>query len=120
MFTGLSGATVGIFGMGRIGMAVAKRLSNFETKQIIYHNRNERDMQDEHKFKYVDLDSLLAQSDFLICTCALTDETRHFFNIETFKRMKKNAIFINISRGLVVNQEDLYTALNSGIISGAG
>lgn len=117
---GLSGSKVGILGLGRIGLAIAKRLENFDTEKIMYHNRNINTEANERGFEYVSLERLLSESDFLICTCALTSETKNFFDIEKFKQMKKNAIFINISRGTVVNQDDLVKALKENLISGAG
>lgn len=117
---GLSGSKVGILGCGRIGLAVAKRLANFNTSQLMYHNRHVNPEASKNGLEYVDLETLLAASDFLICTCALTSETKELFNLETFKKMKKNAIFVNVSRGGVLNQEDLCTALKERIIYAAG
>lgn len=93
---------------------------NFDSRQIIYHNRSENPKAKEFGFQYVDLNTLLKESDFLICTCALTEETKNLFNLDTFKKMKKNAIFINVARGSMVNQKDLYTALKENVISAAG
>ena len=70
--------------------------------------------------KYVDFDTLLSEADFLICTCASTDETANKFNLNLFKKMKKNSLFINVSRGNVVNQNDLCLALKTGLIAAAG
>ena len=117
---GLSGSKVGILGLGRIGLAVGKRLMSFETQQISYHNRKENPEAKELGFNYVDFETLIKESDFLICTCALTNETKDLFNLKTFKKMKKNAIFINVARGAVVNQDDLCTALRENIILAAG
>lgn len=117
---GLSGSKVGIFGLGRIGLAIAKRLKNFETEKILYHNRSINAEAEKCGFEYVPLDTLFAESDFLIVACALTKETKKFFDLEVFKKMKKNVIFINVSRGDVVNQDDLCIALKDGIIGAAG
>ncbi len=116
----MSGSNVGIFGLGRIGLAVAKRLQNFGTNKIIYHNRTKNPEAENLGFKHVDLDTLFADSDFLIVSCALTDETKGFFDLDKFKRMKRNLVFINVSRGGVVNQDDLYIALKYNIITAAG
>ena len=120
MIKGISGSTIGIFGLGRIGMAVAKRLQSFNPKQIIYHNRNSNDEAEKSNLKYVDFETLLKESDFLICTCASTNETANKFNLKLFEKMKKNSIFINVSRGNVVNQNDLCIALKTGLIAAAG
>ena len=101
-------------------MSIAKRLKSFEPARIIYHNRRESVQAEEHGFEYVSFDELLKQSDFLICTCALNNDTESIFNREAFAKMKSNAIFINVSRGRVVNQDDLYNALKDHVISAAG
>jgi glyoxylate reductase len=114
------GATLGIVGLGRIGYEVARRARGFDMK-VIYCNRSryeaaERDFGAER----VDMDTLLAQSDFVSLHCPLTTETRHLFGMEQFKKMKRSAILINTARGPVVNQPELAQALNEGIIAGAG
>lgn len=112
--------TIGIVGMGKIGQAVAKRATGFDMN-ILYHNRR-RNIEAEKDFgaQHVSFDELLASSDYVVCLTPLTDETRERFNKDAFKKMKKTAIFINASRGAVVNEADLYKALVSGEISGAG
>lgn len=113
-------SVVGIFGLGNIGMNVAKRLAAFETKRIIYKSRTENLEAKKLGFEYVELDDLLRQSDFVICTAALNPQTEGVFNKKAFELMKSNAIFINVSRGQCVNQDDLYDALKSGEIAAAG
>ncbi len=112
--------TIGIVGMGKIGQAVAKRATGFEMN-ILYHNRS-RNEEAESRFgaSYASLDELLAKADFVICLTPLTEETRELFNKEAFKKMKTSAIFINVSRGAVVNEDDLYEALTKNEIAGAG
>jgi len=68
----------------------------------------------------VTFDDLLSQSDFIISCCSLNSTTEQIFDQNAFKKMKKTCIFINIARGGVVNQEDLYQALKNGEIGGAG
>ena len=116
---GLSGSTIGIFGLGRIGLAVAHRLESFGPKRILYHNRKPNE-QAPSQYEFVDLDTLLQESDFVICTCAATKQTENIFNAKLFKKMKSSAIFVNVSRGNVVNQDDLYNALKSNQITAAG
>lgn len=112
--------TIGIVGMGKIGQAVAKRATGFDMN-ILYHNRRRNIVAEkELRAQYVPFDELLASSDYVVCLTPLTDETRERFNQDAFKKMKKTAIFINASRGAVVNEADLYEALVSGEISGAG
>ncbi len=112
--------TIGIVGMGKIGQAVAKRATGFDMK-VIYHNRS-RNEQAETTLgaTYTSIDELLVASDFIVCLTPLTSETKELFNKEAFIKMKNSAIFINASRGAVVNEEDLYDALVTGEIAGAG
>lgn len=117
---GLKNSVVGIFGFGRIGQEVAKRISPFKPKQIIYFGRSERLEAKEMNAKRVDINEFLSTGDFIIVTCSLTPETKEFFNEEVFSKMKPNAIFINTSRGGVVNQTALYNALKRGTIKAAG
>ncbi|XP_077999312.1 glyoxylate reductase/hydroxypyruvate reductase-like [Glandiceps talaboti] len=118
--SGLFNSTVGIVGLGRIGMAVAHRLKPFGVKRFLYTGRNPKPDANTVPAEYVSLDSLLNQADFVIVCCALTPETQGLFDIATFSKMKKSAIFINTSRGGLVNQDDLLDALESGMIRAAG
>jgi len=117
----LTGKTLGIFGMGRIGMVMAQRCRGAFHMNIIYYNRT-RNAEAEKLFgaRYVSFDELLQQSDVLSVHSVLSDETRGLFNRNIFSKMKKNAIFINTSRGGVHNELDLIEALKSETIWGAG
>lgn len=118
---GLKDSTVGIVGFGRIGQEIAKRLKSFKPKQILYYNRSERRKEaDEIGCKRVSFDDLLKSSDFISISCALTDDTKHLFNKDAFKKMKNSAVLVNTSRGGVVNQDDLLDALKTNEIWGAG
>jgi glyoxylate/hydroxypyruvate reductase len=117
---GLTGATVGIVGLGRIGFAVAKRLRPFNVGCLLYAGRSQKSIAADVGAEYVPFSSLLAKSDFVIATCPLTPETTGIFNRATFMQMKRSAVFINTSRGGIVNQEDLYEALHSGTVAAAG
>jgi len=117
---GLAGSTVGIFGLGRIGLAVAKRLQAFGVKQFLYNGRSKKDYDQDVGAIFVEFDELLEKSDFIIALSALTSETKGIFNKAAFDKMKPSAIFINSSRGGVVVQDDLYEALHSGEIAAAG
>lgn len=112
--------TIGIVGMGRIGEAVAKRATGFEM-EILYHNRS-RKIEAEEKLAatYVGFEELLERSDFVVCLTPLTEETRGMFNKEAFERMKDSAIFVNASRGALVDEGALYEAIEQNIIAGAG
>jgi len=115
-------ATLGIIGMGRIGAEVAKRARGFNMK-VLYHDirrlsrRKERQLGVEYVSELV---KLLSGSDFVSLHVPLTNQTRHLIGTDEFAVMKPTAIFINTSRGSVVNQKALYEALKSGQIFAAG
>lgn len=115
------GKTLGIYGLGRIGKAVARRARAFNMN-ILYHNRTRLSAEEEGELglTYVDFNTLLAESDILSPHCPLTEETRHIFNAETFQAMKKSAVFINTTRGPVVDEAALASALHSAEIFAAG
>ncbi|UXU49343.1 2-hydroxyacid dehydrogenase [Staphylococcus arlettae] len=111
---------VGIFGMGDIGKAFAKRLKGFEAN-IMYHNRSRNEEAEEALGAlYVSFDTLLKHSDFIICTAPLTAETENKFDSEAFAKMKNDAIFINIGRGAVVDESALVSALENNQILACG
>jgi len=112
--------TIGIVGMGKIGQAVARRARGFGM-EILYHNRT-RHMEAEQELgtAYRSFEQLLEESDYVVCLTPLTDATRHLFDYDAFKRMKKSAFFINVGRGQVVDEEALIAALHHNEIAGAG
>ena len=121
---GLYGRTAGIIGMGNNGKMLADRLHAFGMK-IIAYDKYPINGHDYVTRKLVasegdGVDSLLEESDFVILTLALTDETHHLMNAEAFKKMKKDAFLVNMARGGVVCTEDLIWALENGEIGGAG
>lgn len=112
--------TLGIVGMGRIGKAVAKRANGFGMK-ILYHNRSQNeDAEKELQATYVDFETLLMESDFVVSLIPLSEETADLFNREAFQQMKSSAIFVNVSRGGVVDERALYEALEQKEIHAAG
>lgn len=118
--SGLDGSTVGIVGLGRIGLAVAKRLSPFGVSKFLYYGRTEKETAKDIGAEFVSFDSLLEKSDFVLGCCSLTEDNKELFNKTAFQKMKKTAVFINTSRGGLVNQTDLYAALSTGQIAAAG
>ncbi|KAM9329557.1 glyoxylate reductase/hydroxypyruvate reductase-like [Gastrophryne carolinensis] len=119
--SGLSGSTVGILGLGRIGEAIVNRLKPFGVKKCIYNDLAPRhELAAKISAEFVTLSDLAKQSDFLLVCCALTPDTQGICNKQLFSNMKSNAIFINTSRGAVVNQDDLYQALVSKQFAAAG
>jgi len=115
------GKTLGIIGLGRIGRAFAKRSLGFDMR-VIYHNRKrvDPDVEEELGAEYVDLDTLLEESDFISIHAPLTSETRHMIGARELGLMKGTAYLINTSRGPVIDEEALADALSSGKIAGAG
>ncbi len=116
----LSYATVGIIGLGAIGTTVAKRLKGFECN-VIYNSRNRKpELEEELGIRYVELDELLSDSDFVSIHSALTPDTEKMCNQDMFSKMKSSAVFVNTSRGGLVDQDDLYEALVNNKIYSAG
>ncbi|MEO9296345.1 MAG: D-glycerate dehydrogenase [Nitrososphaera sp.] len=115
------GATLGIIGLGRIGSAVARRARGFDMT-ILYHNRhrNEQAEAAELGARYVTLDELFANSDFVSIHTSMNDASRHLINKSSLRKMKKTAYLINTARGAVVNERDLASALKKRWIAGAG
>ncbi|MDQ0273064.1 2-hydroxyacid dehydrogenase [Cytobacillus purgationiresistens] len=112
--------TIGIVGMGSIGKVVAKRAAGFDMN-ILYYNRSRKpDAEAELGAVYTDFEDLLSQSDFVVCLTPLTEETKNMFTKEAFQKMKRTAVFVNASRGPIVNEEDLAEALKTGEIAAAG
>ena len=117
----LFGSTVGIIGFGRIGKQVAKRLIGFGTKTI-YTDLLEMspEIEAELKVTRVDIDTLLAESDFVSLHVPLTELTHHLIDEVALNKMKTDATLINCARGPVVSEVALIAALKSGHIGGAG
>jgi len=116
----VNGSTLGILGMGGIGLETAKRGLGFDMK-VIYHSRTrKRELEKIHGFKYASLKRVLTESDFLSIHVPLTPETHHFISDKQLNMMKPSSILINLARGAVVDTEALYEALLKGAIAGAG
>lgn len=117
---GLAGKTVGIVGLGRIGFRVAEILKSFKVAKILYTSRTAKPEASAFDGEQVDFSVLLKNSDFVITTVALTPQTRFLFNAWAFSQMKNTAIFVNASRGDVVDQAALIDALKNNTIYAAG
>ena len=117
--TELDGKTIGIIGFGSIGNRVAKIAEAFGMNVLIY-TPNEKPLDGLSTAKFVDFDTLLADSDVITCHCPLTDKTQGLINKEALSKMKKSAIFINTSSGPVIDDQALADALNNGEIAAAG
>jgi lactate dehydrogenase-like 2-hydroxyacid dehydrogenase len=114
------GKTLGIIGFGRIGRAMAKRSQGFGMR-VLYHDarRVTPEVERELHAQYVELEHLLAESDFVSVHVPLLAETRHLINAKTLSKMKRGAYFINTSRGPVVDEAALAAALEAKQIAGA-
>ncbi len=113
-------ATLGIVGLGRIGLEVAKRAKGFDMRVLYYNTRRATDKEEQYRIEYRDLDDLLAESDFVSLHAPLTPETHHLMNKRRLGLMKKTAVLINTARGPVVDPDALYDALSSHAIWAAG
>ncbi|KAJ3644704.1 hypothetical protein Zmor_022414 [Zophobas morio] len=114
------GSTVGIVGLGGIGQAIVKRLKGFSVGKFLYTGHREKPEGTDLGCTFVSLDTLVKESDFVIVSCPLTSETKLMFNDGIFGKMKSSAVFVNISRGDVVDQDALVRALKGGKIFAAG
>lgn len=116
----LANQTLGLYGFGHIAKLVARRALGFGLKVIVYDKFVDSGTINDWGVEFVDSDTLLALSDIVSVHLPLTKETQSYFNKAIFAKMKKSPIFINTSRGKVVNENDLADALDAGRISAAG
>ncbi|XP_019400121.1 PREDICTED: uncharacterized protein LOC109316462 isoform X2 [Crocodylus porosus] len=117
----VTGATLGIIGMGRIGYKVAKRAKAFDMK-ILYHNRNRRKEEEEQAVGACfceKMEDLLQQSDFVMLVVNLTPQTHKLIGKRELELMKPTATLINICRGPVIDQDALVEALQNKVIKAA-
>lgn len=113
-------AVLGIVGLGRIGFEVARRAHGFQM-EILYAGRSRNEAaEQEFGARWVEMDDLLTQSDFVSVHTPLNAQTRQLFGAAQFAKMKPTALFINTARGAVVDQAALVEALKAGRIAGAG
>src|ERR1700736_4610194 len=116
----LHGKTIGIFGMGRIGTEIARRVIAFGMRAIAYDPylspSRARSLQVE---LFEDLDQVLAQSDFVTMHMPLTAETKHLINADRIAKMKRGARIVNCARGGLIDEQALFEALKSGQIAAA-
>lgn len=117
--TELLGKTIGIIGFGSIGRKVTQIAQAFDMNILVYSPRP-KDLNEFKNAQFVDIDTLLKNSDIVTCHCPLTEETKGLINKENLSKMKKSAILINTSRGPVIDEQALANALNKGDITAAG
>lgn len=115
--TEVNGKTLGVVGAGHIGMEVIK-VAKALGMNILVHTRTPK--ADGDGIRYVSLDELLENSDYISLHCPLNDQTKHLINKETIGKMKPNAVIVNTGRGPLINEKDLCEALAAKRIAGAG
>jgi lactate dehydrogenase-like 2-hydroxyacid dehydrogenase len=116
----LAGKRFGVFGMGRIGQAIAQRAAAFGM-EIHYHNRRPLPEDEARGARYhAQLETFLPLCQFLMLSCPLTPETHHFLNATRIGQLPRGAIVVNIARGNVIEDEALIAALRSGKLQAAG
>ncbi len=112
----LYGSTLGIFGEGVLGQGTARIARGFGMKVLFADHPGPK----APGVDFTPVDQVLAESDIISLHCPLTADSRNMFGLAQFRRMKRSAILINTARGGLVNEDDLVTALEEGIIGGAG
>ena len=117
----VTGKTIGIIGMGRIGAAVAKRAKGFDMR-VVYHSRSRKpSLEEKYGYEYFEeLGSLLKEADIISLNLPYTEKTHHFISRSELELMKPTSYLINTARGKVVNEVDLVEALKVKKIAGAG
>ena len=115
----LRGKTLGIVGLGRIGIEVAKRARSFDMKIMGFDPYVNKDVLKGKSIILAELDELTQQSDFITLHVPLIDSTRNLFDAKRLSMMKKTARIINVARGGLINERDLSDALNDDVIAGA-
>ncbi len=117
--SGLTGKTMGVVGLGRIGLAVAKRAIGFNMRVIYFSSSRKEQIENEHDFQYRKFHALLAESDFVTLHVPYTNQTHHLIGETELALMKKSSFLINTARGKVVDEAALIKALKTKVIAGA-
>jgi glyoxylate reductase len=117
----VTGKTLGIIGMGRIGQAVAKRASGFSMR-VLYFSRTRLspELEKRYRVEYASLEKLLREADFISLHMPYSEETHHFIGDKEISQMKPTAFLINTSRGSIIDEQALLAALEAEQIAGAG
>lgn len=116
----LNEQTLGLVGLGRIGKAISQKAKAFGLRILVHDPYVPEAVARELGVEPVDLEKLLSESDYISIHVPLTEETRHLFKLEQFRKMKPTAYIINTSRGGLIDEPALVTALSEGYIAGAG
>ena len=115
----INGATLGIVGMGHVGLEMAKRALGFDMKVLYYSKTRQPELEERYGLEYAEPNVLLSTADFVSLHVPLTPETRHFISERELRMMKETAILVNVARGAVVDSKALYTALSENWIRAA-
>lgn len=116
----ISGKTLGILGFGKIAKVLCRKAASFGLKILVCNPRLRKSELAGYAVEAVGLQELLGRSDFISIHVPLTPETRHLFNLDSFRQMKSSAFLINTSRGDIIDTNALLIALDEGLIAGAG
>ena len=116
---GLSGKTIGIVGLGSVGKAVARRATGFAMKIVAYTPTPDDAFAEEHGVRYVTLDELLSEADFISISASANPKTSHMIDERAISKMKPAAILVNTARGSLVDENALAAALREGRIAAA-
>lgn len=114
------GRTIGIVGLGRIGQAVATRAAGLGMKILGFEPYPNREFCSKWNIDLVSFDELIRQSDYITLHCPMSPENKYLIREETIAKMKPGVVILNTARGLLINEKDLYAALKSGKVRGAG
>jgi D-3-phosphoglycerate dehydrogenase len=116
----LQGNTLGIIGLGTVGKALIRLVQGFDFIVLAYDQVKDEKFQREYNVQYTELNTLLKESDIVSLNINLTDQTKYLINKTRLKLMKSDSVLINTSRGEIVDELALYTALKNGELAGAG
>jgi glyoxylate reductase len=116
----ITGRTLGIIGMGRIGGEVAKRAKGFDMRVLYFNRKRDLEAESQLDVHYADLPTLLKESDVVSIHCPYTTETHHLIDEKQLQQMRPNAILVNTARGPIVHEAALVRALQEKRIWGAG
>jgi glyoxylate reductase len=115
----IAGSTLGIVGMGGIGVEVARRARALRMRIVYYSRTRKIALERKYGMQFMELEELLCDSDFVSLHAPLTPETRHLINADTLRLVKITGVLVNTARGPLVDQKALYAALIEGRIAGA-
>ncbi|MGQ9781389.1 MAG: 2-hydroxyacid dehydrogenase [Nitrososphaeria archaeon] len=118
--TDVWGKTIGIIGLGRIGLCIAERARGFKMNLLYYDVVRKKELEDATGIRFKLMEELLKESDFVVVSCSLTEQTRGLLGEDELKKMKNTAYVINVARGPIIDHGALVKALKEKWIAGAG